>query len=321
MQSQAIFLMGPTAAGKTALAFELVDRFNCEIISVDSALIYRDMNIGTAKPDPNTLQKYPHHLVDIIAPTQTFSVAEFCRAVNKLTVEICSRGVVPLFVGGTMMYFNALENGLAALPQTDQRVRQNLLAELEVSGLKVLFDRLYQIDEVTARRLHQHDTQRILRALEVWEISGKPLSVFHQEQQSTATSDAADLLKICVSNEDRSVLHKKIAQRFDEMLDAGFVEEVAQLRKKYASLERDMPSMRCVGYRQVWSLLENEYDIKTLREKGIVATRQLAKRQLTWLRGMNDIRWFESEQALTEVAPVVESFLNLRRSPPYAERR
>jgi tRNA dimethylallyltransferase len=278
--------MGPTASGKTGAAVELFQRLPVELISVDSALVYRDMNIGTAKPDAATLAAAPHHLIDLIDPTLSYSAAQFRNDALRLMADITARGKIPLLVGGTMLYFNALQNGLSNLPQADAAIRKRLDAEALEFGWPALHARLAEVDAETAARLEPSDSQRIQRALEVWEISGQPMSALYK--QSTSTELPYRLLKLALAPSDRSVLHQRIATRFEQMLEAGFIDEVKALRNKYPALTANMPSMRCVGYRQAWQYLDGELGMDELREKGVAATRQLAKRQLTWLRGMSD---------------------------------
>lgn len=278
--------MGPTASGKTGAAVALFQRLPVELISVDSALVYRDMDIGTAKPDAATLTAAPHHLIDLIDPTQSYSAAQFRSDALRLMADIAARGKIPLLVGGTMLYFNALQNGLSNLPQADAAIRERLDAEALESGWPAMHARLAEVDAETAARLAPGDAQRIQRALEVWEISGQPMSALYR--QSAGSELPYRLLKLALLPSDRSVLHQRIATRFDQMLAAGFIDEVQALRNKYTALHADTPSMRCVGYRQVWRYLEGEAGMEELRETGIAATRQLAKRQLTWLRGMDD---------------------------------
>ena len=282
----AIFLMGPTASGKTGLAVELTQRLPVELISVDSALVYRNMDIGTAKPDAATLAKAPHHLIDIIDPTEAYSAAQFRTDALRLMAEIIARGKVPLLVGGTMLYFKALQGGLSDLPQADADIRAKLDDEARAHGWPALHARLAGIDPETAARLEPTDAQRVQRALEVWEIAGQPMSALFK--QGVSKKLPYRLLKIALIPSDRAVLHQRIAARFDTMLEQGLVEEVVRLRKDYPALDMDTPSMRCVGYRQAWQYLDGEFGLAGLREKGIAATRQLAKRQLTWLRGMDD---------------------------------
>ncbi len=276
----AIFLMGPTASGKTALAVGLVERFPVEIISVDSALVYRDMDIGTAKPDAATLARAPHHLLDIRDPTETYSAAAFCDDARRLMADITARGRVPLLVGGTMLYFRALLQGLDDLPRADAALRKELEGEAAARGWPALHAELATVDPATAARLAPNDSQRIGRALEVFRLTGTPMSALLDRVQSELPYR---VLQLALIPSDRAVLHQRIATRFDAMLAEGLVDEVESLRRRYA-LHVDLPSMRAVGYRQAWVYLDGEIDVKGLREQGIAATRQLAKRQLTWLR-------------------------------------
>ncbi len=287
----AIFLMGPTASGKTGAAVELLQRLPVELISVDSALVYRDMDIGTAKPDAATLKLAPHHLIDVIAPTEAYSAAQFRADALRLMADITARGKVPLLVGGTMLYFKALQGGLGELPQADPAVRARFDAEALQIGWPAMHAKLAKIDPETAARLMTTDSQRIQRALEVCELSGKTMTQLFAEQAATALPYR--LLKLALVPSDRSVLHQRIALRFEQMLDAGLIDEVRALRAKYPALTADLPSMRCVGYRQAWQYLDGEFGLDELREKGVAATRQLAKRQLTWLRGMEDTVEFD----------------------------
>ncbi|ROH88018.1 tRNA (adenosine(37)-N6)-dimethylallyltransferase MiaA [Pseudomethylobacillus aquaticus] len=283
---RAIFLMGPTASGKTGAVVELAQRLPVELISVDSALVYRDMDIGTAKPDAATLALAPHHLIDLISPLQSYSAAQFRSDALALMADITARGRIPLLVGGTMLYFNALQQGLGELPQADAAVRAQLDAEALQTGWPAMHARLAVIDPDTAARLMPTDAQRIQRAFEVWMLSGKTMTQLFAEQQNQALPYR--LLKLALMPSDRSVLHQRIALRFGQMLQAGLLDEVQQLRQRYPDLQPELPSMRCVGYRQAWQYLQGEFDMNELRDKGIAATRQLAKRQLTWLRGMDD---------------------------------
>lgn len=284
-------LMGPTASGKTGLACELVHHFPFEIISVDSAMIYRDMNIGTAKPSSQELLLAPHHLIDIIDPTESYSAAQFCTDVSALCTSIIQRGKIPLLAGGTMMYFNALQKGLSVLPEADEVMRLRLEEEARVHGLDVLHQRLTEIDPHTAKRIHAHDAQRIQRALEVYYLTGTTLSEFLAQQKSEIKYR---FINFVLFPEQRAWLHQRIAQRFDQMLDDGLVAEVQGLLDKW-ELSMNLPSMRCVGYRQVLEHLQGDYDLDALREKGIAATRQLAKRQLTWLRHWDDALFYDSQ--------------------------
>jgi tRNA dimethylallyltransferase len=287
MFSPAIFLMGPTASGKTGAAVELYSKLPVEIISVDSALVYRDMDIGTAKPDAETLAKAPHHLIDIIDPTSAYSAANFRSDALRLMADITARGKIPLLVGGTMLYFKALQGGLSGLPEANQEVRARLDARAALIGWPAMHEKLALIDATTAERLEPNDAQRIQRALEVFEITGESMTALYAKQTSEALP--YKLLKLALVPSDRKVLHERIALRFDQMLSAGFVDEVRALKTKYPELTPDSTSMRCVGYRQALEHLAGEYDAAELRDRGIFATRQLAKRQLTWLRGMDDI--------------------------------
>ena len=280
----AIFLMGPTASGKTALAVSLVERFPLEIVSVDSALVYRDMNIGTAKPDAATLSRAPHHLLDIRDPTESYSAAAFCADAQRLMADITARGKVPLLVGGTMLYFRALLQGLDDLPRADPALRKKREIEAASRGWPALHVELAHIDPVTAKRLSPNDSQRIGRALEIYQLTGKPMSALLDQAQ---TALPYRVLQLALIPSDRAVLHQRIATRFDTMLAEGLLDEVEALRKTYA-LTSDLPAMRAVGYRQAWAYLDGAIDRAGLREQGLAATRQLAKRQLTWLRSWPD---------------------------------
>ncbi len=277
--------MGPTASGKTGAAVELTQRLPVELISVDSALVFRDMNIGTAKPDAATLAKAPHHLIDIIDPTEAYSAAAFRHDALRLMADITARGKVPLLVGGTMLYFKALREGLSPLPQADAEVRTRLDAIIAQHGIEHLHAELAKVDPETAARLHATDTQRIQRAMEIYLVSGRPMSELIRQQEQDELP--YNILSIALIPSDRAVLHQRIATRFQQMLKDGLVDELRGLRRKY-TLHRDMTSMRCVGYRQAWEYLEGEITEAELLEKGIAATRQLAKRQLTWLRSTPD---------------------------------
>ncbi|MGZ8257907.1 MAG: tRNA (adenosine(37)-N6)-dimethylallyltransferase MiaA, partial [Methylotenera sp.] len=266
---------------------ELLSKLPVEIISVDSALVYRDMNIGTAKPDAEVLAKAPHHLIDIIDPTNAYSAANFRSDALLLMADITARGKIPLLVGGTMLYFKALQGGLSGLPEANPEVRAELDAEAAQIGWPAMHAKLAQIDPETAARLEPNDTQRIQRALEVCAISGETMSSLFAKQTSEALPYR--LLKIALVPSDRKVLHERIALRFDQMLADGFLDEVRALIAKYPTLTPESTSMRCVGYRQALEHLAGEYNAAELRDRGIFATRQLAKRQLTWLRGMGDI--------------------------------
>ena len=273
--------MGPTASGKTALAMALARELDVEIISVDSAQVYRDMNVGTAKPTEEERAAVPHHLVDIIPPTEAYSAANFRENATILVRDIAARGRLPLLVGGTMLYFKALRDGLSELPQADAAIRAEIDAEAARHGWPALHADLAIIDPATAARLQPNDAQRIQRALELHRITGSPPSQLFARQ--SRQPPPLRLIEIALVPGERAVLHGRIEARFDTMLKAGLVDELRQLKKKYA-LSPELPAMRAVGYRQSWQHLDGEYDLKELRNRGIYATRQLAKRQLTWLR-------------------------------------
>jgi len=275
-----LLLMGATATGKTDLALEISRHFEVEIISVDSALIYRGMNIGTAKPEPEILQSVPHHLVDIIDPVEPFSVWDFVQQSRRLVNEISARGRIPLLVGGTMMYCNAFERGLNRLPEANQALRQSLDKEAQQTGWQAMHDKLAGVDPVTANRIRPADAQRIQRALEVYQLAGVPLS---QLQQQDSTAYPGQIEKVILAVNDRTELHRRIEARFLDMLEQGFVEEVEGLKTR-TDLNLSLPSMRCVGYRQIWQFLDGELSRQEMIDKGVAATRQLAKRQITWLR-------------------------------------
>lgn len=287
MLPPAIFLMGPTASGKTGLAVELAQRLPVELISVDSALVYQGMDIGTAKPDAATLARAPHHLIDLIPPTESYSAAQFRTDALRLMEDITARGKVPLLVGGTMLYFNALQHGLNNLPEANPTVRAEIDARAEREGWPALHAELAKVDPITAARLMPNDAQRIERALEIWQLTGRPMSALLEEEIRECFPYR--LIKLALMPSDRAVLHARIAERFDTMLRDGLLEELSRLRREYPGLSLDVPSMRCVGYRQAWLHQEQAFDVAALREKGIAATRQLAKRQMTWLRGMDDV--------------------------------
>lgn len=281
----AIFLMGPTASGKTALAIELCQTLPCEIISVDSALIYQGMDIGTAKPTAEELKLAPHRLIDILDPAQSYSVAEFRRDALDAMADITARGHIPLLVGGTMMYFKALVDGLSSLPESNAEVRKEIEQQAELLGWQALHDKLKQVDPQSAIRIHPNDPQRLIRALEVYELTKQSMSELMKIKSSPLPYQVT---QFSIAPADRAVLHQRIAQRFAIMLQNGFQKEVEYLKQRI-DLNLNLPSMRCVGYRQMWQYLDNEFDYETMQEKGIAATRQLAKRQLTWIRGWEDI--------------------------------
>jgi tRNA dimethylallyltransferase len=295
----AIFLMGPTASGKTALACALAERFPLDLVSVDSALVYRGLDIGSAKPDRATLARHPHRLIDIREPHQAYSAADFRRDALVAMGEISRAGRTPLLVGGTGLYFRALERGLSALPDADPDLRRRLAAEAEVIGWTRMHARLQQLDPVSAQRIRSGDAQRIQRALEVIELSGRPLS---ELQSAPGVRPPWRLLKLALVPIDRAPLHERIARRFEQMLADGFLDEARRLRASPA-WQADLPAMRAVGYRQAWPLLAGEQSAATFRDKAVFATRQLAKRQITWLRSELDARWLDPDcSGLIEIA-------------------
>jgi tRNA dimethylallyltransferase len=284
----AICLMGPTASGKTELALELADRFPLDIISVDSALVYRGMDVGTAKPDAETLRRYPHRLVDIRDPEQSYSAGDFVRDATREILAIRGAGRVPLLVGGTMMYFRALMRGIARLPRANRSIRAELDAEAALAGWPAMHRKLEAVDKEAAARISVNDSQRIQRALEVYLISGRSLSEWHAAGSSGAARTPAGFLKFALVPEPRTVLHGRIEARLATMLANGFLDEVRRLRAR-PGLTSGSPSMRAVGYRQLWSHLDGEFGLDTAVERARAATRQLAKRQLTWLRSEPEI--------------------------------
>ena len=304
----AIAVMGPTASGKTAVAMALADRFPVELISVDSAQVFRDMDVGTAKPDRATLARYPHRLIDLISPEENYSAARFRADALAAMGEIQAAGKVPILVGGTMLYFRALLHGLAELPQADSALRAEIDAEAAAKGWPALHEKLAQIDPLTAARLHSTDSQRLQRALEICILSGRPMSALLAESEQQKPD--YNFLSIGLLPSDRAVLHERIARRFDEMLLGGLDDEVTELRRKY-QLSLNLPSMRCVGYRQTWEAQEGLIPHKELRDRGIFATRQLAKRQITWLTNSFEAENFDCLRSdLTEViAGRVDNFL------------
>ncbi|GGF83753.1 tRNA dimethylallyltransferase [Alteromonas lipolytica] len=285
-----VSIMGPTASGKTGLALELARHLPAEIISVDSALVYKQMNIGTAKPTAEEMAVAPHWLVDIIDPSEAYSVADFVADATRLIGEIQARGNLPILVGGTIMYFNALINGISPLPKSNPEIRDAILQEAEKRGWQALHDELAQVDPVSAKRIHPNDPQRLTRALEVFRSSGKSLTHW-QEKETYRCPYKID--QFAIAPDDRSVLHERIAERFDLMLEQGLVEEVQALYQR-GDLHEEMPSIRAVGYRQVWQYLKGELSYADMRDRGIIATRQLAKRQLTWLRGWPELTWLDT---------------------------
>ena len=287
LQPPAILLIGPTASGKTALAFELATRLPCDIVSIDSAQVFRDMDIGTAKPDAATLARFPHRLIDLITPEQRYSAAAFRNDALREMAAITAAGRIPLLVGGTMLYVKALRSGLADLPQADQVLRSQIDSEAAERGWPALHAELARHDPETAARLKPNDAQRIQRAIEIVRLSGRTLGSFFAEQKKGTLPFRT--LTLALVPGDRGELHRRIEQRFDAMLTAGLIDEVKMLREKYR-LDAGLPSMRCVGYRQAWEMLEGQISLGELRDRGIFATRQFAKRQLTWLKSMHDLR-------------------------------
>ncbi|WP_394752923.1 tRNA (adenosine(37)-N6)-dimethylallyltransferase MiaA [Crenothrix sp.] len=288
----AIFLMGPTASGKTALSVQLAKHLNGEIISVDSALVFKGMDIGTAKPTLTERQGIPHHLIDILDPAEAYSTGQFKNQALALMQDIHQRGKTPILAGGTMLYFNALNNGLDILPEANLLIRARLDDELANLGKEALHQRLAKVDPESAARIHPNDPQRVQRALEVYEISGEPLTSFFKTHQETLPYH---IIKLIIAPSDRAILHNTIAKRFKTMLQQGLINEVDALYQR-GDLSEKMPAIRAVGYRQVWSYLQGDDDYATMVEKGIIATRQLAKRQFTWLRKEIDAHHFETGQ-------------------------
>lgn len=308
MSNLVFCLMGPTASGKTGLACELAMYFPFELISVDSALIYREMNIGTAKPTTQELQAAPHHLIDIIDPIESYSAAQFCADVVALCASIQAKGKIPLLVGGTMMYFNALQQGLSVLPQANEQIRRRIEEEALCHGWPYLHQQLSTVDPQAAARIHVHDTQRIQRALEVYYLTGTSLTA---TQQHSKQASGYQFVNLILMPEQRAWLHERIALRFDEMLLQGFVDEVSALQQKW-TLDPKMPSMRCVGYRQVLEYLHGDFTYSVLRDKGVAATRQLAKRQLTWLRNWNNACYYDTQNTsfTAEIVAKIQEILD-----------
>lgn len=301
-----ILLMGPTAAGKTDVAVELVQRYPMDIVSVDSAMIYRGMDIGTAKPDAQTLRQAPHRLIDILDPADAYSAARFREDALTAITDIHARGRIPLLVGGTMLYFRVLQQGIAPMPAADAGIRERLAAEAAEHGWEHLHDRLRSIDPEAAARIHPNDPQRLQRALEVYELSGQTLSALHR--QGVHGAERFSWLKLAIAPQDRQWLHERIARRFDQMLEQGFLDEVRGFYQR-GDLNVELPSMRSVGYRQAWNHLAGEYDANELRLKGVAATRQLAKRQFTWLRSDAGVQFIEPEpDALEKTLAAVNRF-------------
>ena len=306
-KSLAIFLMGPTASGKTGIAVELVQRLPLEIISVDSALVYRGMDIGTAKPDAETLRLAPHRLLDIRDPTEPYSAAMFRHDALRQMQEVVAAGKVPLLAGGTMLYFRALEQGLSDLPSADPELRALLAAQARQHGWPAMHERLAGIDPTAARRIHPNDPQRIQRALEVYELTGIPLTELCQPAREA--SSEYHFLKVALAPQDRAVLHERIARRFDAMLKQGFLEEVRGLRER-DDLHAELPAMRAVGYRQAWDYLDGKLTAGEWVDRAVIATRQYAKRQLTWLRSEENVHWVDPDEdhVLRKISALIEAY-------------
>jgi tRNA dimethylallyltransferase len=287
----AIFLLGPTASGKTDIAVRLVEDLPCEIISVDSAMVYRGMDIGTAKPGAEILARAPHRLIDICDPVEAYSAAQFAQDALREMDEICAKGNIPLLVGGTFLYFRALFEGLSPLPAADPKIRAQLDAEARAVGWSNMHQRLASIDPETSKRIHPNDPQRIQRALEIYELTGETMSsILHRDNPGELPYNISRLI---LAPSDRSVLHDRIAIRFNNMLESGLIDEVEQLYRR-GDLHTDLPAIRAVGYRQVWAYLEGELQYDEMIQRGIVATRQFAKRQFTWLRSDKEGTWFDA---------------------------
>lgn len=305
--------MGPTASGKTNLAIDLLSYLACEIVSVDSAMIYRGMDIGTAKPSKLVLNQAPHRLIDTHDPSEVYSAAEFRSDAINAIEEIFYRGHIPLLVGGTMLYFHVLQHGIATLPPANPLIRDQLKTEQKTMGLKKLHERLAHIDPIAAQRIHPNDPQRVLRALEVALISGKPLT----ELQHTLTLSSLpySFINIALLPDDRSLLHKAITARFHTMLEVGFIAEVEQLIKR-GDLHCNLPAIRTVGYRQIWNYLLNTISYTDMQDLAIIATRQLAKRQLTWLRSWQEINIFgrNNKENIKKIVELIKMNLNKKSS-------
>ena len=288
--SPVIAIMGPTASGKTGLALDIAAKVESEVISVDSALVYKGMDIGTAKPTQEEQAGVVHHLIDIIDPAQSYSVSQFVNDTNALIGDILARGKVPILAGGTMMYFNALINGISPLPKSDEKIRDEITQQAQRLGWSKLHDELRGVDPISGERIHPNDPQRITRALEVYRSTGKTLTHWQQQEGEKCPYNIA---QFAIAPADRAVLHERIATRFDLMLEQGFENEVVKLYER-SDLHEDLPSIRSVGYRQMWQYLDGQLSYSEMRERGIIATRQLAKRQLTWLRGWEQVTWLDT---------------------------
>ncbi|MGH8032974.1 MAG: tRNA (adenosine(37)-N6)-dimethylallyltransferase MiaA [Luteimonas sp.] len=326
----AIALMGPTASGKTALALDWAQRFDGEILSVDSALVYRGLDIGAAKPDAAERARAPHHMLDLRDPWQSYSAAEFAADARAAIDGILARGRMPILAGGTGLYFHALLRGLSAMPEADAEVRAAIDAQARMHGWPALHDQLARVDPNAATRIHGNDAQRIQRALEVFRISGRPISDWQRQAPASAARLPCRVLKVIVAPRDRALLHARIAQRFDAMLDGGFLDEMHALRALPELAERvrandsasriapTLPALRAVGYRQAWEHLEGATSREAFRDRAIFATRQLAKRQLTWLRGELDARWFDPAADAARIDAALALFLGGGRQQPAA---
>jgi len=306
-QPPVICLMGPTASGKTALAMALQETLPCDIVSVDSALIYRNMDIGTAKPTKAELAQYPHRLIDLRDASESYSAADFCRDALAEIAEIRSNGRIPLLVGGTMMYFKSLIEGISPLPTANAEIRQAIESEALDIGWQAMHDQLAKIDPVSAERIHPNDPQRVTRALEVYKLTGNTLT---QLTQIKGDKLAGNVLQLAITPTERSTLHERIALRYQQMIDMGFEQEVLKLKSR-GDLHQNLPSIRCVGYRQMWQYLDGEFDHDEMIFRGICATRQLAKRQLTWLRNWPDLHWLTTDNK-TNLAQVL-TLLNTKK--------
>jgi len=287
-----ICIMGPTASGKSKLALQLAQKINGEIISVDSAIIYRGMNIGTAKPSKTEREKIPHYLIDIRDPKETYSAADFCHDAHATIKKILAKNKIPILVGGTMLYFKTLQFGLDEMPSADKNIREKISREAQKLGWPAMHKKLQKIDPIAAKKIHTNDSQRIQRALEVYELTGQPISAL--QKLDVKVSPEFNFINVAIKPKSREELHQRIAKRFKKMLAAGLIEEVQKLFDR-DDLSLDLPSMRAVGYRQVWQYLADDYDYKTMIEKAIIATRQLAKRQLTWLKSWPNLHWVDQD--------------------------